>query len=233
MPVCERDPWRFQFFDQVECPDDVLIPTDDPDSWLWYPRHRWVYDKLKVAQSQGIACGPHGVLPEKFPVFSKPIMNLKGMGIGSRIIENPVAFDHFYEPGHMWMELLTGDHVSTDCAVENGRAKWIRHATGVAWKDGMFKYWTVHATPKLSLEVYLSEDMEALGDLLAEVRTELRSRGLRIAAEAWQRAIDARLRALLAQRRVDEAKSLLLGRLLPAEVRTFEVRPLPQALEPS
>jgi hypothetical protein len=157
MPVCERDPWRFQFFDKVECPDDVLIPTDDPDSWLWYPEHRWVYDKLKVAQSQGIACGPHGVPPGKYPVFSKPIMNLKGMGIGSRILETPDAFDHFYEPGHMWMELLTGDHVSTDCAVEQGRAKWIRHATGVAWKDGMFKHWTIHARPIPSLEAYLSD----------------------------------------------------------------------------
>ena len=86
MPVCERDPWRLQYFENVPCPDDVLIPTDDPDSWNWYPRHRWLYDKLKVAESQGLACGPHGVAPERFPVFSKPMMNLKGMGIGSRAI---------------------------------------------------------------------------------------------------------------------------------------------------
>ncbi len=33
MPIVERDPWRFQYFDGVACPDDVLIPTDDPDCW--------------------------------------------------------------------------------------------------------------------------------------------------------------------------------------------------------
>ena len=30
MPILERDPWRLQYFEHVECPDDELIPTDDP-----------------------------------------------------------------------------------------------------------------------------------------------------------------------------------------------------------
>jgi hypothetical protein len=157
MPVCERDPWRFQFFSAVECPDDVLIPTDDPDAWIWYPEHRWVYNKLKIAESQGLDCGPHGVMPERYPVFSKPMMNLKGMGIGSCVIEQSSDFDHHYQPGHMWMPLLEGAHVSTDCAVENGSAKWICHATGVPWNNGMFKYWTIHAAAMPSLDAYLSD----------------------------------------------------------------------------
>lgn len=157
MPVCERDPWRFQFFDRVECPDDVLIPTDDPDAWIWYPKHRWVYDKLKIAESQGIVCGPHGVPPERYPVFSKPMMNMKGMGIGSRIVASAAELDHGYQPGHMWMQCLTGDHVSTDCAVESGKIRWSRHATGVPWDNGMFKCWTIHAKAKPELEIYLAD----------------------------------------------------------------------------
>jgi hypothetical protein len=157
MPVCERDPWRFQFFENVPCPDDVLIPTDDPDSWNWYPRHRWVYDKLRIADSQGLRNGPHGVMPEEFPVFSKPVMNMKGMGIGSRVIATPEEFDHAYQPGHMWMELLRGEHVSTDCAVLNGRAVWSRHATGESWTSGMFKCWTIHAAANPALERYLGD----------------------------------------------------------------------------
>ena len=155
MPVLERDPWRFQYFDHVPCPDHVLIPTDDPDSWALYPAHRWVYDKLKIAESQGIACGPHGVMPPRFPVFSKPMVNLKGMGIGSGIISSPDAYDSAYAPGHMWMDLLDGPHVSTDCAVVEGRVAWTRHATGEAAAGGMFRMWTVHAHAMPALEAYL------------------------------------------------------------------------------
>lgn len=156
MPICERDPWRLQFFDRVHCPDDVFIPTDDPDAWTWYPRQRWIYDKLRVAASQQLACGPHGVMPERYPVFSKPLMNMKGMGIGSRLIANAAEFDHHYQPGHMWMEFLEGSHVSTDCTVLNGEVVWSRHATGVPGVGGTFKHWTIHAAPNAGLDAYLS-----------------------------------------------------------------------------
>ena len=54
MPICEIDPWRTQYFERVPCPDDVFIPTEDSDAWTWNPEHRWVYDKLEVALSQGL-----------------------------------------------------------------------------------------------------------------------------------------------------------------------------------
>ena len=85
MPICEVDPWRFQYFDHVKTAAN--IPTEDSDAWQWYPAHRWVYDKLAVALSQNLEVGPHGVTPPRFPVFSKPITNLKGMGVGSRVLQ--------------------------------------------------------------------------------------------------------------------------------------------------
>ena len=54
MPICEADPWRMQYFEHVACPADVLISTEDADSWVWYPRRRWIYDKVTVALSQGL-----------------------------------------------------------------------------------------------------------------------------------------------------------------------------------
>jgi hypothetical protein len=51
MPIHECDPWRLQYFEHVSCPDDLIIPTDDPDSWQLYPAHRWIYDKMAVALS--------------------------------------------------------------------------------------------------------------------------------------------------------------------------------------
>ena len=111
MPIHEPDPWRVQYFEHAVCPPDVDIPTDDPDSWRWYPAYRWVYDKMAVALSQGLDAGPHGVPPPRFPVFSKPITNLKGMGVGSRLLDTAAEYAANAAPGHMWMTLLHGRHV--------------------------------------------------------------------------------------------------------------------------
>src|SRR5271170_5066860 len=118
MPICEADPWRLQYFEDVPCPEDVLISTEDPDSWTWYPAHRWIYDKLAVALSQGLDAAPHGVMPPSFPVFSKPITNLRGMGIDSREIHSAETYLATLTPGHFWTELLRGDHISSDVAVQ-------------------------------------------------------------------------------------------------------------------
>src|SRR6516162_3358433 len=101
MPICEADPWRRQYFERAACPPDVNIPTEDSDAWLWYPDHRWVYDKIAIALSQGLDAGPHGVPPPRFPVFSKPITNLKGMGIASRVLSSQAEYEASLTPGHM------------------------------------------------------------------------------------------------------------------------------------
>ncbi len=156
MPVCEADPWRVQYFEAVPCPDNVLIPTEDCDAWMWNPRESWIYDKLRVAESQGLDCGPHGIVPRRFPVFSKPIVNLKGMGVASGALNSQADYEAQYTPGHFWTEMLTGEHVSTDCAVVRGEVRWWRHTTGTPFgPNGMFNYWTVHAARRPPLEDYV------------------------------------------------------------------------------
>lgn len=154
MPICEADPWRMQYFDAVECPDDVFIPTEDGDAWAWYPDYRWVYDKLAIAESQGLECAPHGVNPPAFPVFSKPIYNLRGMGAGSRVLRSLKDYQRWQRPGHFWMTQLEGEHVSTDVAVVNGEPGWWRHATGVSLGEGVFDYWIIHAAGNSEIEDY-------------------------------------------------------------------------------
>jgi siroheme synthase-like protein len=63
------------------------------------------------------------------------------------------------------------------------------------------------------LDAYLTEDMPALADLLAEVRQEIRKRGIKVENDTWQYAIDGQLRVLLAQRRYGQARARLLQRL--------------------
>ena len=78
---------------------------------------------------------------------------------------------------------------------------------------------TAGASPALArklredLEAYLDDDMPLLAELLGEVRRDLQARGCTVSSDAWHRAIDSRLRALLAQGRYDEARERLLASL--------------------
>jgi hypothetical protein len=155
VPFCEADPWRLQYFEGVPCPPEVRIPTEDPDAYEWYPQYRWVYDKLRLCASQGLECAPHGVEPPRFPVFSKPITNLRGMGVGSRVLRSLTDYRRNLEAGHFWMTLLEGPHVSTDVAVVRGRAAWRRHSRGTPAGQGTFDYWTIEAAKRPDLEAYL------------------------------------------------------------------------------
>jgi hypothetical protein len=155
MPFEGVDRWRWQYFIPVACPDSVVIPIDDPTAWRLYPGYRAVHNKLFICESQGIPCGPHGVMPAAFPVFSKPSTNLHGMGLGGRVIRSASQLEAHFTPGHMWMSLLTGPHVSTDVVLTSGRARWWRHATGKALPRGLFDYWTIHARRRPGLERYL------------------------------------------------------------------------------
>ena len=150
MPICEADPWRLQYFSHVTTA--AKIPTEDSDAWQWYPAQRWIYNKLAVALSQGLDAGPHGTPPPHFPVFSKPIVNLKGMGVGSRVLKSQADYEAHYAPGHFWMTLLDGRHVSSDVAVVRGEPRWWRHVTGKPAGEGTFDYWIIHAEPDAGIE---------------------------------------------------------------------------------
>jgi hypothetical protein len=157
MPILERDPWRMQYFEGVPCPDDLVIPTDDPDCWELFPKHRWIYNKMLIAETQGLEHGPFGVPPPRFPMFAKPIVNLKGMGVGSQVITTLADWERQPRPGLMWMPLFEGEHVSTDVAVLNGETRWWRHVVGQSLPDGLFDYWTILGEQRPDLESYVGD----------------------------------------------------------------------------
>ncbi len=202
MPICEADPWRVQFFRDHACPDDVFIPTEDSDAWTWYPAQRWVYDKVLVALSQGLPAGPHGTRPPAFPIFSKPIVNLRGMGKGSRRIDSAADYQGSITPGHMWMPLLEGPHISSDAAVIAGQPCWWRHATGAPSRDGMFDLWTVHAEADEALEfaggAWISRhlpgytgmvNIETIGGVLIEVHLRFSDQWPDLYGAGWVEAL--------------------------------------------
>lgn len=63
------------------------------------------------------------------------------------------------------------------------------------------------------LTAFLGEDYAELAEMLQDVRKEIRAAGVKIDGDTWQRAIDPRTRALVAQRRVDAAKERFLENL--------------------
>lgn len=204
MPIVEPDLWRRQYFTGHPCPKNVIVPTDDPDCWTLYPRHRWVYDKLAIAESQNLVAGPHGVMPPAFPVFSKPTVNLKGMGAGSRIIRSRKDYLHSLAPGHMWMPLLTGAHVSTDAALIDGRPCWWRHAVGTPRPGGTFDHWHVEAKARPRLEARLAAwaaraisgytgiaNFETIGGVIIEVHLRLTDQWPDLYGTGW---VDAAVR---------------------------------------
>ena len=161
MPIVVKDPWRLQYFKDVYCPDGVTIPTDDILAYRLYPDHRWIYNKILICETQGLECGPQGITPSKFPVFSKPVYNLRGMGINSRAIKNSGELNCYCLPGHFWMDFLRGEHVSSDAAVINGEPVWWRHTIGKPSGYGTFDYWTVLIEPRPNIEMYCGQWLQS------------------------------------------------------------------------
>ena len=87
MPICEADPGGCSISNMSPV---RMMSASRPRIRIpgsGFRQQRWIYDKLAVALSQGLDAAPHGVMPPAFPVFSKPIMNLRGMGTGSQVID--------------------------------------------------------------------------------------------------------------------------------------------------
>jgi hypothetical protein len=202
MPFLGVDSWRWQYFANTLCPADVIVPIDDASAWELHTRHRWIYDKLAICASQGLPHGPHGTSPPSFPVFSKPIYNMRGMGTGSRVIASEAEYEASIQPGHMWMTLLTGTHISTDVALAKGRIVWLRHTTGLAGAEGMFDYWTVHARPRRPLDAYLAAwlgrnlpdftgiaNFETIGGRIIECHLRMSEQWLDLNGPGWLGAV--------------------------------------------
>ncbi|KAG2027574.1 hypothetical protein GB937_000013 [Aspergillus fischeri] len=103
MPIL-HSPSSKRLFGSAHCPPHCKIPAYDCDAYELYPKFRWVYNKLTVAELQGI---------------DKPIYNLGGAGAGARMIHTLDEYRRNFVPGHMWSALLTGEHISTDIAEVN------------------------------------------------------------------------------------------------------------------
>jgi hypothetical protein len=107
----------------------MSIVLDDITAWHEFPRSRWMLNKLYVQQRFGVDCGPVGVNPSSYPVWVKPVINVQGLGIGSKKIESRHMMH--YEPGMMWMPFYEGEHMSYDIKWEASEPMQVYAAKGL------------------------------------------------------------------------------------------------------
>jgi len=73
-------------------------------------------------------------------------------------------------------------------------------------------------TVREELELYFTQEYEALAQLASEARRELQRRGMTVSFETWRRALSGDVRQLLMRGELARAKSLLLRELgMPSE----------------
>jgi hypothetical protein len=142
------------------------------------------------------------VPPKSFPVFSKPIYNLHGMGVGGRVIASAEELELHSVAGHMWMEMMHGEHVSTDVVLLGGEAQWWRHTIGASLGEGLFDYWTVDEGERPELEHYCGNwfrrhlrgysgaaNIESIGGRIIEVHLRFADQWPDLYGHGWLEAI--------------------------------------------
>ncbi len=154
------------------------IPKNDIDAWLFYPKYRFLYNKMQICQFQKILHAPMPIRPSQYPLVIKPITNLCGMGLDSFKVNNKKEFqEHWFHTG-FWMEYFEGIHRSFDLFVINGVIKWWVCFKGIPLSTfGGFDYWeTIDVElPDIVIELvkHISEfqgivNIECIGDKIIE-----------------------------------------------------------------
>lgn len=132
----------------------TVIPTSDEMAWTTNKQYNWIYNKLSIAQSQNIPCGPIGTEPTEYPVIIKPITNLAGGGVGAFLCHNPSQYDSIkHAAGYFWSKFMFGEHYSIDLIVLNGDIQFDVTFIGEKLQLGLFDYWYLTTTPANTLHM--------------------------------------------------------------------------------
>lgn len=164
----------------------VNIPTTDVASYEHNKQHRWVYNKIKVCESQNLACGPIGTDPSVFPVIIKPIINLLGGGNSIRVAHTLEEYNKIQTGGLFWSPFEIGEHYSVDLIILHGEVKetiWFR---GEKLSLGMFDYWELTKNYDQQLWSYVVDwvqsnlygytgcvNLEVIGSAITEVHLRM------------------------------------------------------------
>ena len=120
--------------------DIKSVISNDIEAWNKYKSYHHIYNKLWIAESQDIQCGPMGIKPKKYPIIFKPIINLYGMSRSFKIISKEEEYFKYLKDGLFWMEYLDGNQYNVDLIILNGEIKYYTALESVPFTEGTFKY---------------------------------------------------------------------------------------------
>jgi len=133
---------------------DNYLPKNDLDAWEKYKEFNFLYNKMFIANHENLKYAPMPIEPKKYPVVSKPIINLYGMGLSSYIIKSKKDFYNNWLSTNFWCEYLQGDHLSWDFVIRKGKIIYSVCFHGYKFNDsdrfGCFSHWEL-ITDKLEI----------------------------------------------------------------------------------
>ena len=125
-------------------PDDYL-PKNDLNAWNKYKEYNFLYNKMFIANLENLKYAPMPIEPDNYPVVSKPIINLYGMGLSSCIIKSKKEFYQNWLSTNFWCEYLDGNHYSWDIVIRKGKIMYnicfLGHKFSDSDRFGCFSYW--------------------------------------------------------------------------------------------
>lgn len=140
----------------------VDIPTTDDYAYSFYGKSiNWVYNKLKICESQNLPCGPVGTRPTEFPVIIKPIINLYGGGNRATIAHTIEQYEQVLDGGLFWSPFQLGEHYSVDLIVLDGKVQTTFWFRGEKLQLGMFDYWELVREISQELVSYVTDWVES------------------------------------------------------------------------
>ena len=142
---------------------------DDVQAFEKFPRDAWVYNKLSLYEKLGYRAAPHGIIPDDFPVISKPIVNLWGLALG--VNRWCSAADITYQAGYLWMEEFSGSWMSYDIDFNTSTVWTAQAITDTVWQ-GTPRGWRVERQTIRDLPDNLLADIEKLNIETARINVE-------------------------------------------------------------
>lgn len=122
-----------------------LIPINDLDAYTNNPKFRGIYNRLELAEWQGLPCGPMPLEPnpDDFPIIIKPIINLYGLSLNCYKVNNLDEFyDQYWLNTGFWMKYLEGPSTSTDVILKDGKIVWSCTFKGyIGDEPGVYSHW--------------------------------------------------------------------------------------------
>jgi hypothetical protein len=119
--------------------------NSDTEAYLHYKNLRHFYNKLWLSEQLGYYCGPAEIPPKHSGWYIiRPMMNLRGMGIGTRISYIEANDIFLMSPGEFWCEIFEGRHLSVTYtkSKQEYQTYRIKHCyEGFKDKEGQFVQW--------------------------------------------------------------------------------------------